>query len=228
MASSTQGHATTYANTSHHYAGHLSYAPAGLVIPVALSTGISTTVAQAGDPVRAKVTKSIQLQGASIPAGSVISGVITTSEAGRHMGHSGHLGVKFNRLITPDGASYPISAHIVGGLEKYHTLGPEGSDTFRGDNGGTKVKAAAVRGLGGLGAGAVLGTAIGGIAGGGRGAGRGAWSGAAIGAGLGVADSLLLRKGRDINLKSGSAIQLQLDSPLSIAASRLAHTYQTY
>ncbi len=71
----------------------------------------------------------------------------------------------------------------------------------------------------GAGSGAILGTAIGGIAGGGRGAGRGAWSGLAIGTGLGAADSLLLRKGREINLKSGSPLQSQLDSPVSVATS---------
>ena len=98
-------------------------------------------------------------------------------------------------------------------------MGEPGSDQFRGENGGTKLKAAAVRAGIGAGSGAILGTAIGGIAGGGRGAGRGAWSGTIIGAGLGVADSLLLRKGREINLRSGSPLQLQLDSSVSIVDS---------
>ena len=217
----TPTHTTTYARTTHaHYAARVAYAPAGLVLPIALNTGISTAVAQAGDPVHARLTQSVQLQGASIPAGSTLSGQLTNVEASRRMGHSGHLGLKFYRLRTPDGHSYPITAHLIGGLEKYHTMGEAGSDQFRGDNGGTKLKAVGVRAGVGAGAGAILGTAIGGIAGGGRGAGRGAWSGLAIGTGLGVADSLLLRKGREINLKSGSPMQLQLDSPISIAASR--------
>lgn len=49
-----------------------------------------------------------------------------------------------------------------------------------------------------------------------RGAGRGAWSGAAIGGGLGLADSLLLRKGRNIQIPSGTPIKLQLDAPLQV------------
>jgi len=64
---------------------------------------------------------------------------------------------------------------------------------------------------------AALGTAVGAIAGGGSGAGKGAWSGAAIGAGLGVADSLILRKGKDVTIPSGTALQLQLDSPVAIS-----------
>ncbi|HEY9757514.1 MAG TPA: hypothetical protein V6C97_20265 [Oculatellaceae cyanobacterium] len=217
---------TTPSSKSRHNASHvqyrarIAYAPAGLVLPVTLTGGLSTAVAQTGDPVHASLSRSIQLQGATIPAGSTLVGQVTNAEASRHMGHSGHLGLKFYRLRTPDGHSYPITAHLIGGLEKYHPMGEAGSDQFRGDNGGTKLKALGVRTGVGLGAGALLGTAIGGIAGGGRGAGRGAWSGAAIGAGLGAADSLLLRKGREINLKSGSSLQLQLDQPVSIAASR--------
>lgn len=225
MAVTPVHHTTHSASTSTttksraHFAARIAYAPAGLVLPATLGSGISTAVAQPGDPVFATLSKSIQLQGATIPSGSTLSGQIFDVEASRRMGHSGHLGLKFNRLHTLDGRSYPINAHLIGGLEKYHTLGAPGSDEFRGDNGGTKLKAVGVRAAVGAGSGAILGTAIGGIAGGGRGAGRGAWSGLAIGTGLGVADSLLLRKGREINLRSGSPLQLQLDSPVSIAAS---------
>lgn len=197
--------------------GRAAYVPAGMNIPIRLSTGISTQVAQPGDPIQATVTKDIQLGGDCIPAGSVIAGQITDVAAAGRLGHSGHLGMKFNSIRTLDGASYPINAHLVGGLDKYHQNGQEGSDEFKGETGWTKLKDVGVRGAVGTGAGAALGTAVGGIAGGGSGAGRGAWSGAAIGAGLGVADSLLVRKGREINIKGGTAMEIQLDSPLSIA-----------
>ncbi len=49
-----------------------------------------------------------------------------------------------------------------------------------------------------------------------RGAGRGAWSGAAIGGGVGLADSLLLRKGHNVVIQSGTQIQLLLDAPIQI------------
>jgi hypothetical protein len=139
------------------------------------------------------------------------------------MGHSAHLGIKFTHITTPNGRQYPIDAHLVGGLEKYHQAGAADSDQFKGETGMTKLKDVGLRSLIGAGSGAALGTAVGGIAGGGRGAGRGAWSGTAIGVGLGAADSLLLRKGKEINLKSGTPMQLQLDSPLSIAANGPAY-----
>jgi hypothetical protein len=207
-----------YRPQSNRYAGAVACAPAGLVLPITLSTGISTSVAREGDMIQATLTKDMPLGGATIPLGSRITGIITDAEASKRLGHSGHLGVKFTQIQTPDGASYPITAHLMGGLDSYHQDGAEGSDQFKGDNGMTKLKAAGVRGAVGAGSGAVLGTAVGAIAGGGHGAGRGAWSGTAIGAGLGVADSLLLRKGREINLKAGTRMQLQLDAPVSIAA----------
>lgn len=49
-----------------------------------------------------------------------------------------------------------------------------------------------------------------------RGAGRGAWSGAAIGGGVGLADSLLLRKGKNVNVPSGTPIKLHLDAPIQL------------
>ena len=216
----------THAYVAPHYtAPRMALAPAGLVMPITLSTGISTSVAAEGDPIEARVAQTMPLGAASIPAGSVITGFVTNAEASGRMGHSGHLGIKFVRMITPDGAQYPITAHVVGGLQTYHENPEAGQDQFRGDNGGTKLKAAAVRGAAGAGAGALLGTAVGGISGGGWGAGRGAWSGTVIGAGLGVADSVLLRKGREINLKRGTPMQLRLDNPVSIACTQATRNY---
>jgi hypothetical protein len=216
--SNYQGNNQNYQQGSgSRFNGRAAYVPAGMNIPIKLSTGISTSVAQAGDPIQATVSKDIQLGGDCIPAGSVISGQITDAEAAGRLGHSGHLGMKFNSIRTLDGESYQLNAHLVGGLDKYHESGQAGSDEFKGENGWTKLKDVGVRGAVGTGAGAALGTAVGGIAGGGSGAGRGAWSGAAIGAGLGVADSLLVRKGREITIKGGTPMEIQLDSPLSIA-----------
>jgi hypothetical protein len=209
-------------NQYHH--GQVAYAPQGMVLPIRLTTGISTEVAQAGDPIQARLSQDMNLGSAVIPAGSTVSGQITQATAAGRMGHSGHLGIKFTNLSTPDGANYPINAHLVGGIDKYHQTGAENSDQFQGENGWTKLKDVGLRGAVGAGGGAVLGTAVGGIAGGGRGAGRGAWSGTAIGAGLGVADSLLVRKGKQINIKGGTEMQIQLDSPVSIAS----NTKRTY
>jgi len=218
--STNVAHAGTTQTTSGSYPyyqqGRVVYIPAGLTIPVALTTAISSESARSGDRIEARVAEAVQLGDTSIPAGSVVTGTVTESTAGSRLGRSGMLGLKFNSLRTPGGQDIPISAHIVGGIGKYSEIGQ--SDIVKGENTGSKVKQALIRGAVGAGGGALLGTAIGAIAGrGGRGAGRGAIAGTAIGAGLGVAQSLLLRKGSDVQVVSGQTLDLQLDAPASLA-----------
>lgn len=197
--------------------GRIAYAQAGQIIPITLATSISTQVARAGDLIQANISQNINLGDSAIPAGSVVIGQVAEAEAGRRLARSGEIQVKFNRLRTPDGTETPISAHLVGGIAKYNQVGGAQSDTFKGEGMGNKLGSVAFRGLLGAGAGAALGTAVGAIAGGGGGAGAGAWSGTAIGGGLGAADSLLLRRGRDVTIPSGTQMQLQLDAPVSVA-----------
>lgn len=200
--------------------GRVQYVPAGLTFPVTLQTSISTDVARSGDQVQATLNQPIMLGNSQIPAGTIVMGTVTDARSGGFMGRAGMLGVKFNRLRTPNGQEVPMSAHIVGGIGKYVPTA-NGSDTFAGETWKTKAGQAGVRGLIGAGTGAALGTAIGAIAGShgtrGRAVGRGAWSGAAIGGGVGVAQSLLLRKGKNVTIASGQSMDLQLDAPISLS-----------
>lgn len=196
--------------------GRVVYAPAGLTIPIQLSTSISTQVAQAGDMIQGAINQSIDLGNGQIPAGSVVIGQVTDSAPGRRMDRSGSLSIKFNRLRTPDGVETPMTAHLIGGIGKYTSAA--GADTVHGEGMKNKLESVGIRGAVGAGSGAALGTAVGAIAGGGHGAGKGAWSGAAIGGGLGIADSLLMRKAADVVLAAGTQMQLQLDAPMSLNA----------
>lgn len=204
--------------------GRVTYAPAGLVIPISLSSGIATQVAKAGDLIQASVSQTVMLGDSTIPAGSTIIGSITDASAGRMLGRAGSLDIKFNRLRTPDGTETPISAHLIGGIGKYAGSGDDDT-TLKGETWKTKVGQGAIRGAIGAGTGAALGTAVGAIAGGGRGVGRGAWSGTAIGATAGVAQSLILRKGKDVLIPAGTAMQLQLDAPVTIAGAQGGNPY---
>lgn len=194
----------------------ITYAPAGLVIPISLSSGIATQVAKAGDLIQASVSQTVMLGDSTIPAGSTITGTITDAKGGTYLGRAGSLDIKFNKLRTPDGNETPISAHLIGGIGKYTGSGTDDT-TIRGETWKTKLGQAAIRGGIGAGTGAALGTAVGAIAGGGRGVGRGAWSGTAIGGTVGVAQSVLLRKGKDVLIPAGTSMQLQLDAPVTIA-----------
>ncbi|MBX9686631.1 MAG: hypothetical protein K2X27_08005 [Candidatus Obscuribacterales bacterium] len=195
--------------------GRVAYAPAGLVMAATLNTSIATQAAQAGDLIQATLSQPIMLGDAQIPTGAVLVGTVTEAKKGGFLGRAGTLGVKFNRLRTPDGVETPITAHIEGGIGKYQDK--NGNDQFAGETWKTKVGQGLIRGGIGAGTGAALGTAVGAIAGGGHGAGTGAWSGTAIGAGVGVLDSLVLRKGKDVVIPSGSQVQVQLDAPVSIS-----------
>jgi hypothetical protein len=210
---------TTQTNTGSYpfyQQGRVVYVPAGMTLPVQLSTALTSESAHVGDPVQAKLASDIQLGDATIPAGSTLMGSVTQTKAGERMGKSGTLGLKFNTLRTLSGQDVPISAHIVGGIGKFEKLA-DGTDIVKGETTKTKIQQAAIRGAVGAGGGALLGTAIGAIAGSGRGAGRGAIAGTIIGGGLGVAESLLLRKGRDVKVSSGDTLNLQLDAPASLA-----------
>jgi hypothetical protein len=195
--------------------GRVAYAPAGLTIKANLATSITSQLAKPGDLVQANVSQAIMLGDSQIPLGSVLLGQVSDAQASRRFGLTGKLGILFNRLRTPDGVETPISAHLVGGIGKYDDKA--NNDQFVGETWKNKALQTGVRGAAGAGLGAALGTAVGAIAGGGRGAGRGAWSGTAIGGGLGVADSLLLRKGKEVTIPSGTAVEVQLDAPVSIA-----------
>lgn len=115
----------------------------------------------------------------------------------------------------PNGVTVPISAHLLGSIGKYKDVGKDGQDLYRGEGWGTKAGQFLLRGGLGAGLGAGLGTAVGAIGGGGYGAGMGAWSGAAIGGGIGAAD-MLLRKGKDVIIPSGTQMQLQLSQQAAI------------
>lgn len=219
-----------YGNVPPPMMGRVTYVPAGLTMRVTLSTSISTDVAKPGDLVEGTLADPVQLADGCIPAGSRIEGNITNAKAGGFLGRAGMMTVQFNRLVLPNGQQIPMTTHINGEIGKYKQKG-NGSDTVAGEGAGTKVVQTLGRGVIGAGVGAALGTAVGAIAGAavhrpwwrgggsfaGPGAGTGAWSGAAIGGGLGVADGLLVRKGKNVEIPAGTSINLQLDAPMQIA-----------
>ncbi len=209
------GYGTGYGVPSQAQTG-ISTAAQGLNIPLSLTTAISTQVAKNGDFVQATTSSNVPLSGYSyIPAGTTVTGQITDAEAGRRLSRSGALSISFNQMRLPSGATIPITGHLVGSIGRYKDVGQGGQDLYRGEGWGTKLGQLALRGGLGAGLGAGLGTAVGAIGGGGHGAGMGAWSGAAIGGGIGGLD-MLLRKGKDVLIPSGTAMQLQLDAPAQI------------
>lgn len=197
--------------------GRVVFIPQGMNLPVVMTGSLSSGNARVGDRIEARIAETVNLGETSIPEGSTVIGQVTESASSKRLAKSGLLGMKFNRLRTPDGAEIPITAHISGKVGKYEDVGSDSTDILKGEGTSGRVKNALLQSAVGAGGGALLGTAVGGIAGGGRGAGKGAWAGLAIGAGLGAAHSLLVRKGKDVNVESGTTLTLHLDAPASVA-----------
>jgi hypothetical protein len=114
------------------------------------------------------------------------------------------LSLRFDELVMPDGEVYDLSASLAElDEERKEEVTEEGQ--VRGE---PSKKRDAIT----IGAGAGIGAAVGAIAGGGKGAG----TGAAIGAGAGTA-AVLLTRGKDLELRRGTELTLQLDRPMSVA-----------
>ncbi len=178
----------------------------GTKIAFTLNTSLSTKNAREGDPFSGVVSRSVRVgDQVVIPEGSVIRGQVShVQRAGRVKGRS-ELGLRFDRLEIPGGETYDLSASLTDLDEKEkETVNEEGQ--VKGQ--GSKTRDAAE-----IGGGAGIGAIIGAIAGGGKGAAIGAGAGAAAGTGL-----VLLQRGKDVELKRGSELAIQLDRPLTVTA----------
>ncbi len=80
-------------------------------------TAISMKAARKGTVIKASVNRNVQLQSANsfIPAGTVISGMMTDQQSGHLYRRSDDLTIVFDKLTFPDGRSFPIQAQFAGG-----------------------------------------------------------------------------------------------------------------
>lgn len=176
----------------------------GTKIVFTLNDTLSTKDSRQGDTFSGVVSRSVRVgEEVAIPEGSEVRGVVTNvKRPGRVKGRA-ELALRFDEIEFPNGAVHDISASLTSLDEgEKETVNEEGQ--VKGE--GSKKRDAAT-----VGTGAGIGAVIGAIAGGGKGAAIGAGSGAAIGAG-----AVLLTRGKDINVKRGSELAIQLDRPLTV------------
>jgi hypothetical protein len=182
--------------------------PSGTRIPLVLENAISTRTAHAGDPIYFETLYPVIVAGRIvIPAGSYMSGdVLSAKRPGRFKGR-GKLVLKLTQLILPNGytvnlAGTPSDAGTGGGEE----MGKEGEvkgPTSRAADAGVIIRST------------VYGAAIGAAAAGATGAKSGLGIGAAAGL-LGV----LLTRGPDAVMPRGTTMDVVLDHPVPLLASR--------
>jgi hypothetical protein len=180
--------------------------PAGTVIPVNLTSRMSTKHAKDGDGVYAQTALPITVNDQIvIPQGSFVRGKIShVEQPGRIKGRA-ELSLSFQTLVLPSGKTIEIRADLGGtggALER------KGEATIVADK-GSDTEDIAIKSA----EGAATGTVAGAIWRGGSGAAKGAAIGAGAGA-AGAAVAALLKKGAPIVLEPGTMFEIVLSRPI--------------
>jgi hypothetical protein len=189
--------------------------PAGTKIPLSLKQAISTKNARDGDAVYAETAFPFVIDNrVIIPAGSYIQGTISHVErAGRVKGRAEIL-IHFTSMIYPSGYTVmlPGSVENTPGAEKNSVKDSEGTIQQDKDT-GKKIEDAAKGGVYGGSGGALAGGLSGGL--------NGARIGAAAGAAAGIGWALL-KRGSDVRLDVGTSIEMEIQRPITVDASRIS------
>jgi type IV secretion system protein VirB10 len=174
--------------------------PAGTVIPITLTSRISTKNAKDGDGIYGRTAFPITVDNKIvIPEGSNVRGRITEVKRPGRVSGKGELTLAFQTLVLPSGVTLPIYTSLrgAGGAGER-----KGEATIEGDSSkGNDAKTVGTTG--------VEGAVIGGISNGGKGAAVGGAGGAAVGAA-----AVLLGRGKDLVIEPGTTIEIVLDEPL--------------
>lgn len=164
--------------------------PAGTMLPLTLDSYVASDQSRIEDGVRAHLRRAVVVNGLSvIPAGSRVSGHVTSVRRPGRVSGRGYFAFRFNTLSTPDNERTSISTTRV-------------SRTAPATKGEDALK---------IGLPAAGGALIGALAGGKKGAAIGATAGG--GAGTAV---VLSTRGRDVRLGPGAAVSVRLLEPIRL------------
>ncbi|HWR52146.1 MAG TPA: hypothetical protein VN428_13630 [Bryobacteraceae bacterium] len=187
--------------------------PAGTKIPIQLRQAVSTKNAQPGDPIYAQTTFPIVVDGVTvIPVGTYAKGVVDIAKRAGRIKGSAELQFHLISLIYPNGYALDLAAAIdqVPGNPESRMKEPgtiqhdseKGTDLRR--VGEAAATGGQIGGLAGAASGSVRGIGIGGLSG--------------IAAGSLIA---LLARGSDVRFEIGSGVEVSLNQPIAIEASKV-------
>jgi hypothetical protein len=174
--------------------------PAGTVIPIRLTSRVSTKNSRDGDGVYARTAFPVTVNNKIvIPEGSFVRGKITEVRKPGRVKGKGELTLNFQTLVLPNGINIPIYTSLggAGGAGNRKGEATVQGDSSKGDDAKTIGTDAAAGGL------------IGVVANGGKGAAIGGAGGAAVGTA-----AVLLTRGKDLVLEPGTTIEIVLDRPI--------------
>ena len=181
---------------------------AGEILRVRMNQTISSESARVGDQFSTTVVEPVYAGGVEvIPAGSIVTGRVTTVDRASRKSKAGSIGVHFIAVRLPTGITRTINADLTDA---------SGSEVNSDDEGEVSGRSATKRNVVFIGGGAATGALIGAIAGGGKGAGIGAL----IGGGLGTAGALF-SKGHEAVVRSGTEFGVVLNQTLALPAANV-------
>ncbi len=190
--------------------------PAGTKIPLSLKQAISTKNAREGDAVYAETAFPFVMDNrVVVPAGSFIQGTISHVERAGHGHGRAEILMHFTSMIYPSGYTVmlPGSVENTPGADNKSVKDSEGTIQQDKDT-GKKIEDAAKGGVYGT----MGGATAGGLA-------TGSLNGARVGAGAGAAAGIawaLLKRGNDVKLEVGTSIEMEIQRPVTVDATRIA------
>jgi type IV secretion system protein VirB10 len=190
--------------------------PAGTKIPLSLKQAISTKNAREGDAVYAETAFPFVVgDRVIVPAGAYIQGKIAQVERAGHGHGRAEILMHFTSMIYPSGYTVmlPGSVENTPGADNKSVKDSEGTIQQDSET-GKKVEDAAKGGTYGT----IGGATAGGLA-------TGGLNGARVGAGVGAAAGIgwaLLKRGNDVKLDVGTSIEMEIQRPITVDASRIA------
>lgn len=181
--------------------------PQGAHVLLRMENSVSTRTAQPGDYVYLRTASPISAAGKIIvPAGSYVQGVVAHSRRSGRVTGRAQLAIRLETLTLPQGQVVKFSPHlgsVDSGESGQKVAGPENAVEQPPTRGQDAARIAILAGSG---------AALGGLADQG-------WKGAGIGAGAGGAVGLatvLLTRGKEVELRQGSTLDVVFDRPVTI------------
>lgn len=194
--------------------GRVVTVPAGVSLPAVVSSPISSSYLQMGQPVSVTLGSDFYYNSSLIaPAGSTVSGTVVQVTKAKYGSMNGSLRLRFTEITTPYGLRVPISAVV---------RTSDGTGCLKG---GTKTDVAknyAKDIAAGSAVGALAGLVGSAISGGAVGKGTAIMTG--VGAGVGLGKSII-DKGVDVTIPAGSSLDLVIDQPITVNPSGSSYDY---
>ncbi len=189
--------------------------PEGTAITLQLNDHLGTGLSREGDRFTATVIVPVYVsERMAIPKGSLVTGSVSRVVRPGRLRGKAILNLVFQSVRVPGKGEVPIVATLSrvttadGSVEVLAESGARG-DSSKGRDAG-RIASPTIAGAG-----------IGRLAGGGKGAGIGAGIGAAAGLG-----TVFATRGKDLELRRGSEMEIRLDRPIQIAADPLDRDFR--